>query len=275
MSRWFSPKELQLMIALLVLIAIMLGMGAILPKLATGAVLVLYGLLWLSLLVLLFIRRRMLRHAWRRAYVKDTSPLQCWLRGGPLMLLGQAITAGLFALALLVSLARETPPCTWILLVLLVPIWSIAWSPLRTRLSRHLTFDILAFSTAGVLRWLSAGVLLTLLTAAAFWRPVPDLGEKAFWEAVRYFASQQRAASPFLQLALEIAATLDAVRHWLVQHWQHALPSLTLRSLAWSLVLVQQWLFIWPFLLLCEALTHVIYRYGPSGDAAPPNNRPV
>ena len=273
-SRLVELPELQLMLALLGLIAAMLIMGAVLPKLPTGAVLVLYVLLWLPLLLVLFMRRRMLRHAWRRAYVIDSSPWQRWLRGGPLMLIGQTMTAGLLALALLVSLARETPASTWILLLLLVPIWSIAWTPLRTALARHLSPQILAFSTAAVLRWLCAVALLTVLTAAAFWQPVPDLGEATLYEAARHFILQQRAESSFLQALLEAAAALDGAGHWLAQNWLHVLPS-AMRPLAWSLVLVQQWLFIWPFLLLCEALTHVIYQHGPADDSGPRPRSPA
>ena len=274
MSRLVELRELQLMLALLGLIAAMLIMGALLPKLPTGVVVSFYVLLWLPLLVLLFIRRRMLRHAWRRAYVIDSSPLQRWLRGGPVMLLGQVMTSGVLALALLVSLARETPTSTWILLLLLVPIWSIVWAPLRAALSRHLSPQILAFSTAGVLRWLCAVALLTLLTASAFWQPIPDLSEATLYEAARHFILQQRAESSFLQALLEAAAALDGAGHWLAQNWLHALP-FAMRPLAWSLVLVQQWLFIWPFLLLCEALTHVIYQHGPADDSDPQPRRPA
>lgn len=268
MSRLVTLRELQLMLALLGLIAAMLITGAVLPKLPTGAVLVFYVLLWLPLLMLLFIRRRMLRHAWRRAYVIDSSPWQRWLRGGPLMLIGQAMAAGILALALLVSLAQETPSSTWIFLILLVPIWSIAWAPLRAALSRHLSTQILAFSTAGVLRWLCAVALLALLTALAFWQPLPDLSEATLYEAVHHSILKQHAESSFLEALLDVSTALDGAGHWLAQNWLHTLPSAT-RPLAWSLVLVQQWLFIWPFLLLCEALTHVIYRHGhrPADDS--------
>lgn len=268
MSRLVGLRELKLMLALLGLIGALLIMGAALPKLPTGAVLALYVLLWLPLLLMLFIRRRMLRHAWRRAYVIDSSPWQRWLRGGPLMLIGQAVAASVLALALLVSLARETPPGTWIFLVLLVPIWSIAWAPLRTVLSRHLSTEILAFSTAGLLRWLSAAVLLTLLTVSAFWQAVPDLSEATLYDAARIFSLQQQAESGFLQALLDVAGALDGAGHWLAQNWLHVLPT-GMRPLAWSLVLVQQWLFIWPFLLLCETLTHAIYQHGhgPADDS--------
>lgn len=260
MKRLFKVYELQLMLALLGLIAALLIMTAILPELSTGTILFLFALFWLPLLALLFKHRRIRRHAWRRAYLHETSPLQFWLQGGLLMMLGQVIASGLLALALLVSLARETPPGSWVLLLILVPIWSLFFSPLRARLSRHLSPQILSVYTASLMRWLCAGALLMLLTVAALWQPVTDLREVTLSEAIQYFSLKQYANSRELQWLLQLVASVEGGMLWLAQNKLNNLSSDGLRLLGWGLVLVQKWLFIWPLLLLWEALTLVIYR---------------
>jgi hypothetical protein len=132
--RWLhslvSQKELQLMLALLALIAGLLAMGRLLARMSDGQVLISWVLLWLPLLVLLFWRRRMARRAWLRVYLREGSPWSARLRGGIPMLLGETLASGALAMALLISLARGIPSSTWIVLVLFVPVWVKAWSGL-------------------------------------------------------------------------------------------------------------------------------------------------
>jgi hypothetical protein len=114
-------------------------------------------------------------------------------------------------------------------------------------------------------------VLLLGMATWTLWQPFPDLGAVTLYEAMRHFAARQEAESLVLQRLLELSAALDGARHWLAQHWQEVLPGPAVQFIAWIVVLVQEWLFVWPYLLLCQALSHVIYRHehrherGPSG----------
>jgi hypothetical protein len=260
-SRWLhrlvSRDDLQLMLANLGLIAVLLVMGSLLSRVNSGAVLAGWTLLWLPLLLLLYWRRRMARRAWLMVHLRHGSPWYARLRGGILMLLGQTLVSGVLALVLLISLARGIPPSTWIVLVLFVPVWARAWSGLGRYLRRHASAEFLPLTAARTLVRFSGAVLLLGLATWSLWQPLSDLGPMTLHEAVRHFAGRQEAQSPFLAHLLTFAAALDGARHWLAQHWFDGLPGMALQFLAWVVVLVREWLFIWPYLLLCEALSHV------------------
>lgn len=266
MARWVGVKEWQLMLGLLGLIGLLLVLSHLLPRLATGYVLLAWGALWLPLLALLFLRRRVARRVWLTGYLRDGSPWFGRLRGGPLMLLGQALVAGLLALALLSALARGVSASTWMVLVLCVPLWALGWRALARYLERHVAPRYLAPITGDVLRRIGGVVLLLVLATWALWQPYPDLGGVTLYEAVRFFAARQQAESVPLRHLLEVAAALDGGRHWLAQHWLDGLPGLALQLAAWLVVLVQEWLFVWPFLLLCQAVGHIIHGHEDAND---------
>lgn len=270
MQRVVNQKALQLTLALLGLIAVLLLVGWLLPRMTTGYVLAVWAVMWLPMLVLLFRRRRVARRAWLGLYLREGSPWAGRLTGGPLMLLGQGLVAGALALALLVSLARGIPASSWIVLVLFAPVWATGWGVVANYLDRHAAPPFLPLATAGVLRWLGGGTLLLVLTIGALWQAYPDLGGVTLYEAVQFFAARQQAESVPLRYLLELGAALDGARHWLAQHWLEGVSGVLLQLSAWMLVLVQEWLFVWPFLLLCQALTHVIYRYDHRDDSQPP-----
>jgi hypothetical protein len=247
------------MLGMLGLIAGLLLMGRLLPRLTSGYVLVSWALLWLPLLALLFWRRRMTRRAWLMVHFKEVSPWYARLRGGALMLLGQALLSGALALALLISLARGIPSTPWMVLILFVPIWTLGWRVVWRVMERHPTRPFLPLITASLLRWLCGAALLLVLGTWALWQHYPDLGRVTLYEAVRFFANQQEAESVLLEHLLEFAAALDGARHWLAQHGLTDLRGTASQLIAWMVVLVQEWLFVWPYLLLCQAITHVIY----------------
>jgi hypothetical protein len=261
MYRRASYKELQLMLALLGLIALLLLIARLLPRMQSAYVLVSWAVLWLPMLALLFWRRRAARRAWLSVYLNESSVWRTRLRGGLLMLLGQALASGALSLALLVSLARGIPSVSWSVLIAFVPVWALGWRVLGRYLRSHAVNAYLPLATGGVLRWLCGSAILAVLAAAALWQPYPDLGAVSLYDAARYFALQQQAQSGLLLRLLEVAAALDGARHWLAQHWLDGVPGLALQLIAWMLVLVQEWLFVWPYLLLCQALSHVSYRH--------------
>lgn len=249
------------MLAILALMAALLLVARLLPRLSDVPVLITWALLWLPLLALLFWRRRMARRAWLMVHLNQGSPWSARLRGGVVMLLGQALISGALALALLIALTRGIAPVTWITLVLFVPVWVKAWSLLGRYLRSHASAEFLPLTAARVLVWVSATVLLLGLATRALWQPVPDLGEVTLYEAIRHFTASQEAQSALLQHLLTFAAALDGTRHWLAQHWLEGVPGLALQLLAWLVILVREWLFVWPCLLLCEGLSHVVYGH--------------
>jgi len=269
LHRLVSQRELRLMLALLALLTLLLLIDQWLTRLGDGAVAAAWLLLWLPLLALLFWRRRMARRAWLRVHLRRESPWVGRLHGGLVMLFGQGLVAGALALALLISLARGVPSSTWIVLVLCVPLWAKAWSGTRCYLGRHASEEFLAVTAARLLVWGAAALLLLGLATWGLWRPLPDLGELSLFEAVGHFSASQEAQSPLLRFLLTLTAALDGARHWLAQHWFEGLPGLGLRLVAWMVVLVQEWLFVWPSLLLWEAVSHVVYGHATAVRTQP------
>jgi len=272
-SRWLhrlvSQRELRLMLALLALLTLLLVMGHWLPRVGDGAVLAGWLLLWLPLLALLFWRRRMARRAWLRVHLRRESPWSGRLRGGVVMLLGQALLAAALALALLVSLARGVAPTTWIVLVLFVALWARLWSWTGAYLDRHASAEFLPLTAARLVVRSCGAVLLLGLSVWALWQPLPDLGQVTLYEAMRHFATGQQADSPVLEFLLSLSAALEGARYWLAQHWLDGLPGLALQLVAWLVVLVREWLFIWPCLLLWEAVSHVTYGHAVQPEPSP------
>lgn len=261
-SGWLvSQRELRLMLALLALLVLLLVAGSVLPRLSNGAVVLVWGMLWLPLLGLLFWRRRLARRAWLRVHFRDASPWSTRLRGGILMLLGQALLAAVFALALLLSLARGIAPSVWIVLTLSVPLWSKVWTLAGRLLQRHVSAEFLSLTAGRAVVWAFGVVLVLGLGMRGLWQPVPDLGEVTLYDTIRHYAAGQEARSTVLEGLLTVSAALEGVRHWLAQHWFEGLPGLALQFVAWMVVLVREWLFVWPWLLLCAAVSHVVYRH--------------
>ncbi|OOG25720.1 hypothetical protein B1C78_05970 [Thioalkalivibrio denitrificans] len=249
------------MLALLVLLVVLLAIGGVLPRLSDGPVVLVWVLLWLPLLGLLFWRRRLARRAWLRVYLRDTSPWSARLRGGVLMLLGQALLAAVFALALLLSLARGIAPSVWVVLILSVPLWSKVWTLAGRGLQRHASPEFLPVTAGRAVVWASGIVLVLGLGIRSLWQPVPDLGEVTLYDTVRHYAAEQDVRSTVLGGLLSVFAVLEGVPHWLAQHWFDGLPGLGLKVIAWMVVLVREWLFVWPLLLLCAAVSHMVYRH--------------
>ncbi len=263
LARRLSQRDLQLMLGLLFVIAALSLLEARLTFLADGPVLVSAGLIWAVLVALLFWRRRMVRLAWLRVHMREKSPWTQRLRGGLLMLLGQAVLAAGLTVALLVSLSREIPPTVWLMSVLLVPVWVKAWGGLGHYLSHHVNEDLLPLTTGRVLTWGFGFLAVVALATWGLWRPVPDLGDVTLYEAVRYYAHSQHAESSLLDFLLPVNAAFEGARLWVAQHWFEGAPGLGIRLAAWIVVLIQEWFFVWPCLLLWEVVSHVVYEYVP------------
>lgn len=211
-------------------------------------------LLALPLTLLLFRRRRLRREAFRRMYLHADSGLQRRLRGGVLMLAGCALLALVFAALLLAGLVRVDAPLWWPVLALVVPAWVGTHGWIDRRLAPHagIRFRRTLSDRANAFVW---GVLLLVwLVVLGLFESVPRLDGASIEAAVLAYTDDVQAASPWLQGALEAMAALDGVRHWLAQHLGPQLASVPARTAVWGLVLVREWLLVWPLLLLFQAV---------------------
>lgn len=256
------------MLGLLFVIGGLSLLEARLTRMADGPVLVSGGLIWAVLVALFFWRRRMARRAWLRVHLAERSPWIQRLRGGLLMLLGQAVLAAGLTLALLVSLSREIPSTVWLLSVLLVPVWVKAWGGTAHYLSHHVNQEFLSVTIGRCLTWGFGSLALVALATWGLWRPVPDLGDVTLYAAVRDYTYGQHAEGSLLGFLLPFNAAFEGARLWAAQHWLEAAPGFSMRAIAWMVVLVHEWFFVWPCLLLWEAVSHVVHRYVPRTAAS-------
>lgn len=221
-----------------------------------------FGLLCVLLAVplgwVLFWRARVCRQAFRDFYLAPGSFWHRWIRGGVPMLCGRLLVALVLALLLLIGLSRTDSRVFWAALLLAALLW-----PLSYRISARLVaaqvsprFQRLLATRLHLLAWFA--VLLAVLLGAALFLPVPDVRGASLDEAVLSFTQGAPPHSQLLDWGLIATETLRALPHWLVQNLGDGLPGRTLALLAWSLVLLRDWLFAWPLLLLFQAVQDML-----------------
>lgn len=218
-----------------------------------GAILALCGLLGVPLCWTLFWRARVRRRAFRDFYLAPDSRWHAWIRGGVVMLLTRLAVALAFALLLLIGLARAESRAFWIALLVAALLWPFSYALVLRHIERQASerFHRLLATRLHLLTWFS--VLLLVLVAAAFFAPVPDVRGLSLDDAVLRFTAGAPAHSQVLDWGLVASEGLRALPHWLIQNLGAGLPGQTLAVLAWSLVLLREWLFAWPLLLLLQA----------------------
>ena len=266
---------MKLLLALWSLVALLLLASQWLTSLPDPWVLALAVRLALPMAILRFWRRRLQRLAWRSAVMNPASRYYTSFRGGAVMFGLQAGLALALSGVLLVGLARQESTLFWLVLVVMVPLWVQTHRVLEHRLRGHL--DV-RFARLAAHRLQAVGygaALLVLLLAWSMFQTVVDLRGVTIEAAVLAFTAEIDARSASLQVSLEAVAAFDALRHWLVQNLAHAVPGLLLGLLAWAVVLVREWLLVWPLLLLWQAV-HVMAEGGwqeqvrQAGSVRPP-----
>jgi hypothetical protein len=257
-ARLYSMK---LMLALWSLVALLLLASQWLTSLPDPWVLALAVMLALPMAVLLFWRRRLQRWAWRRAVMNPASRYYTSFRGAALMFGVQAGLALALSGVLLVGLARQESTLFWLALVGMVPLWVQTHRWLEHWLRGHLDAGFARLAAHRLQAMGYGAALLALLFAWSMFQSVDDLQGVSIETAVLAFTADIDANSTSLQASLEVIAAFDALRHWLAQNLAHAVPGLLLGLLTWALVLLREWLLVWPLLLLWQAV-HVLVEGG-------------
>lgn len=242
---------------MLILVALVAGLwllhlySRVLP---TSALAGAWALLWLALSRALFLRARLRRQGWLAVYLRPQGSLAVRLRGGVLMGGVQGVIGAGLALLFLIAVMRSTDSLIWMSLLgvalLLPPLSAWLQRSLRAQAS-DLYLGELAWRTASV----ALGVmLLVLLTWHAFGRSYPDFGAVTLEQAVWHMVGLQQARSEVALVALQAAAAGDGLRLWLGQQLLPAPGTSLWQTMGWVLLLAQEALFVWSYLLLCRVM---------------------
>lgn len=212
----------------------------------------------IPLLWALFWRAKVRRRAFRDFYLDPGSGWHRWIRGGVVMLASRAVLALAMALLLVIGLARIESRAFWGVLVVAAAAWIFSYDALARHVAGHANprFHRLLATRLHGYAWF--GGLLLVLCGLAFFEPVPDVRGLTLDEAVLRFTQGYPAASQLLDWGLVASEALRAIPHWLMQNLGQGLPGRALALLAWSLVLVREWVFAWPLVLLFQAVQDVL-----------------
>lgn len=259
----FSDDLLWLLLPGFALIALY-RFGRLLPDSAVIGI-------WLTITLLIavghFLRLRIRRRAWLRAYVAPASGLQRWLRGGAVALLLRMLLAAALAVALMIGALRLKGPGELLLLLASLPlITALRWGATRG-LARHISAHYLPESAWRVALGLTFVILCAGLLAQAWWRAGPDFTAVTLDQAAWYMALEEDASSTVLERALAFAGAVEGVRWWLAQHGLPRLEWPLLELLGWLLVLIESAVFVWAWLHCCVGIMLMRTLWNPS-DAA-------
>lgn len=222
--------------------------------LPTAAILVVWGLLGLGLARALFLRAQLRRRGWLAVYLRPEGSLSTLLRGGALMAVVQTVLGSGLALLFLVAVMRSADPLIWMSLLALAMLLPPASVLLQARLrvqASDLYLGELAWRTASAVL---GAMLLALLTWHAFGRTYPDFGAATLDQAVWHMVGLQQARSGVALTALQMAAAGDGLRLWLGQQLLPTPGTSFWQALGWVLLLAQEAVFVWSYLLLCRVV---------------------
>ncbi len=245
---------LRALFILWVLMGVLLASARVLPVLPDAGVIAICLLLAVPLAWLGFLRRRLRRGALLTVALSPKSPWQRRLRGGAPMLLGQCLIAALLAWWLVLGLVRLDARSFWLLLIALMPLWVLLHHALQRRFAVHVNRRFLRMVTDRVAGVLLGVVLLIALLALSFHRPVPALSGLSIEGALAAYTAEVTADSAVLEIGLVVAAAVEALPQWFAQNLAVVLPGTGWQVLTWTLVLLREWLVVWPLLLLVQAV---------------------
>lgn len=216
----------------------------------------------------LFWRTRIRRRAFLVAYFAPASPVQRWLRGGWLLGVRQLLLGSVLALTLVVALIRSGAAETWIVLIGSIPVLVLVEMLLRRSASAHVSSTYLPELSWRLSSWAAGAVMLALLVALAFHRTYPDFGGIGLERAVWHLVDQEQARSEPAHMLLQMAAAKDALRLWLAQTLMPQPGASFMQLLGWLLVLADEALFVWSYLLVCNAALIGIDAHDERDDRA-------
>lgn len=222
--------------------------------LPTPALVTAWGLFAALIARALLRRVRIRRRAFLKVYVAAESPWQRWLRGGLLLALRPLLLGGVLALLLMVALARVGDYRVWLALIAAGPVLVLVRAWLLARLAKHaghLYLPILSWRLAALM---VGGLLTLLLVLLAFHQAYPDFAGVSLERAIWHLVDLEHARSGPAQVLLQAAAAKDGLRLWLAQQLMPAPATSLVHLLGWLLVLAEEVLFVWSYLLLCHGL---------------------
>lgn len=222
--------------------------------LPTPALAAAWGVFTALIAAALVYRARIRRRAFLAVYVAEVSPLQHWLRGGVLLALRPVLLGALLALLLMVALARIGDARTWLALIAAGPALVLLRAWLTGRLAGHagvLYLPILGWRIAALL---VGGALTAALVLLAWHQGYPDFAGVSLERAVWHMVDQEQARSGPGLVLLQAAAAKDGLRLWLAQQLLPAPATSLVDLLGWLLILAEEVLFVWSYLLLSHGL---------------------
>lgn len=243
---------LRHMLALASMCALLFLLQLYAQVLSSSALIACWGALYLLLTAGLWQRARLRRRIFLNAYIVSASILTRLLRGGFLMLLGQAIAALFLSLFLALALLRNHAALVWsglLLAGLALPLMTQLFARLLRAHARRAYREALSARLAAIVVGLC---LYLLLLWQAYHASYPEFRAATLEQALWHMVSAQQARSELLLQALQIAAAADGLRLWLAQQLLPAPTTSLWQVLAWCVVFAQEALFVWSYLVLCR-----------------------
>lgn len=233
--------------------------GRTLPSAAIAAI-------WAALTALvaagLFRRARIRRAAFLTAYIEPGSPLRTLLRGGVIMASHATLLAAALALALLLAVIRLEDGAAWVVLVATVPMLLLVRALARRIFARHTQADYLPELVWRVTSACTGLLMLGALVWVGFHRSYPALGGVGLEQAVFHFVDQEQARSAPILILLKMAAAKDALRLWLAEQLMPRPGTSLLQAVGWLILLAEDSVFVWSYLLLCNGVLMGTRRSG-------------
>lgn len=201
----------------------------------------------------LFVRARMRRRAFLRAYLQPHSTIARRWRGGVLMAVRVSVLAATLAAILLAAVLRIQETAVWVLLIVatlvIVPIYRGWLRVLAPQANANWLPEFawrLTIATAGI-------ALVLAMVILAMQRAQPELSGVGLDAAIWYFVEQESARSETALIFLEMAAAKDGLKLWLGQQLLPQ-PGISFAQAAgWAVILAEEALFVWSYLSLLSA----------------------
>lgn len=223
------------------------------------------GAIWLLMALpiayTLFWKSRQHRLAILTGYFYSDSSVSRLFRGGIFMGLVAVFLGLILSLGLLVATSQAKTESAWLVLALIMPFWVFSHCWLGRYLKNQTKRRCLSYVTGQILFWFWGISLLLLLVGQSFFVPVADLKGVDFWATLDFYSGQVEAQSGAYKEILALLASLDGAVLWGAQNLVGDVSSRFAKTLLWFVVFFRDWLFVWPFLLLCQLGYFRIYRY--------------
>lgn len=254
MAKTQPQNRMKLLFGLWLLVAVFLILSRLLPRVPDLGVWLGACALSLPIARLLFWRSSVRRRALLDLYVNPQSPWNRRLQAGKFMLLMRAALAYALSLLFLIGLARVDQTTFWLLLVILVPIWVFSFDWFCSYAEMHVNVQFRSVVATRLHGAAHACVLILFLSVWGLYQPVPNLTGISFLEAVSRSAAAPEMKSDTLYAGLAFTEAISAVPIWIAQNWGAQLPGAIWKLALWLLVLLREWLFVWPLILTFQAL---------------------